>query len=161
IKFYLLYKYQNISKVNYILRNIPIKFDGKLYKQLKNIKKLILRAMIPFPMNHLQIQQSELATRYGGIACRNIKQLTCAAYLARFSATNQSAKAYQIATNFLYEYNKINQSNINQYYITEYINLLSSKNKVIKIYDVTYTQKKLLDNIDRSNYDSLMNYGDN
>src|SRR5690606_17398348 len=92
IKFYLLYKYQNISKINYILRNAPINFEGELYKQLKNIKKLILRAMIPFSLNQQQIQQSELATRYGGIACRNIKQLICTAYLSRVSTTNQNIK---------------------------------------------------------------------
>src|SRR5690606_5342313 len=67
IKFYLLVKYHNISKMNYILRNIPIKFDGEVYKQLKNVKKLILNAMVPFVMNHQQVRQAELVSRYGGI----------------------------------------------------------------------------------------------
>src|SRR5690606_27975628 len=41
IKFYLLMKYQNVSKMNYILRNIYINSKSEFFKNLKELKNQI------------------------------------------------------------------------------------------------------------------------
>src|SRR5690606_6909689 len=112
IKFYILMKYQNISKMNYLLRNLNLIDNKDIIKELERIKLLILENMVPFTLNHDQIMQSELEVNFGGIACRNVKQLLCASYLSRVSALNNSIKKKDLVdeityNNVIYKQNEI------------------------------------------------------
>src|SRR5690606_33671422 len=71
------------------------------------------------------------------------------------------SKKFQIATNFLYEFNRHIQLQSNQYYINELYNLIDTIKITFNIETNTYTQKKLIDNIDQINYNKIIKCADN
>ena len=80
-------RYFNVSKVNYILRNMTLKPDSLAMDILHQLNDRMKTMITNFPLNKTQHLQAELPINKGGLACRNLEQFSCAARIANMSIT--------------------------------------------------------------------------
>ena len=82
IKYHLAFRFQSISKANYITRNMPLLNNRQITDRFEQVRSKLIHMMLPFPLTPQQLKQAELACQYGGLNCRKISQYTSAARLS-------------------------------------------------------------------------------
>src|SRR5690606_38562263 len=102
VKFYMIMRFFYISKITYLLRNVPRDEEAEWWQNLMNLNELILKTAVPFQLDSNQLMHAHLPTKLGGISCRNLDQVSCEAYLARFSGINAQDKRFDLACRSLY-----------------------------------------------------------
>src|SRR5690606_28413271 len=138
-KFYILMRFQNVSKINYVLRNVYINIHGEFYKRLNQIKSNILTNLIPFSMSRDMIKQSELAIRLGGLACRNIKQLSCVSYISRAIAIVNNSKRNEIMAELIYNKSNLELNKNLEIVLNRYNALVNEKNRITSVENIEMT----------------------
>ena len=91
-KFYFLMKYMNISKMNYLIKNMEYKLNDPWISEIDELLDNIKNIILDFNLTEEQRLQTQLPTRLGGLAMRNIKQVMATAKLSNLMGNRVNKK---------------------------------------------------------------------
>ena len=155
-KFYILSKYQNLSKINYLLKNMNMDYTSEYFKKLQQIHNRIIEMMVPFNVTSVDLEQISLPAKFGGLAVGNLTQYSCTASLQRMMTMKDNSdlrkilderllKTYEIYSNF-----QINEM------MNKYNSYVNSKHVIVD-FNKKYTLRDMMSKVNEHNFIKLFN----